>query len=65
MLLVYFKRNESTILQIVDFELDSIEELGEAMDIASGEGGEGGDFAIYFVVNHPKKAVNMDNVDPL
>ena len=50
-LLVYFKQNESSILQIVDFELDSIEGLGESVDIASAEGSAGGDFTLYFVVN--------------
>lgn len=52
-------------MQIIDFELDSIEQLGEAVDLTSDGDDMREDFALYFVMNLPKKTINMDNLDPL
>ena len=64
-LMVYFKRSATSILEIVDFELDSIEQLGDSVDIISGGDNMKDDFALYFVINKPIKTLDVHEFDPL
>ncbi len=61
-MIIKFSETSTKELELLDFEQDNIEGLGEAIDICSQtiENGNNSQFYLYFVLTQPQFTINLE-----